>query len=595
MDFDNGAYFRAIGRLRRGVDFTSAQSDLQVLWRQFLTLGLTSDSKDDRIGRESGVRGYAGTGGVRERSLDVLGAIVALLLLIGCANVACLLIARGAARQHETAIRFSLGAGRLRILRQSAAESCLLALAGGVGALLVAQWAGRLLLAAFHWQTRPIEVAPDGRVLAFALGLSLVAAVLFGVAPAVLLLRGARIPLGHGQGVAPFASGKILVVLEVALSLVLIAGASVFVRSFQKLHAVPTGFVANHVSVVRLVRNTDDDTGKAPVAESAAVAEGLRGTTGIEAAGLSNLLMFNHGYVMTSARTPENPTATPVRLLFIGRGYFETLRIPLLAGRGLTERDDAQAPRVAVVSEGLARKLFPDRTPLGKHFLVGRAVVDPKPGDETEIVGIVKDTKFANLAKPAPDIVYGSLAQGGTFSSGTILEVRSSMEPTAVGALAAARIRDAHLPLAVRSSTRLTDEIGDTLADDYIRMQASGIFGGLALALIASGLYGLIAYNVARRTREIGIRMAVGSSAAGIVGIVVRQSLRLVALGVLIGIPGAVLVMRELSSLVFGLPPVDYPSLAIAAALLGAAGLAASCVPAWRAAHVDPMKALRVQ
>jgi ABC-type antimicrobial peptide transport system permease subunit len=169
------------------------------------------------------------------------------------------------------------------------------------------------------------------------------------------------------------------------------------------------------------------------------------------------------------------------------------------------------------------------------------------------------------------------------------------MEPAAVGALAAARIRDAHLPLAVRSSTRLTDEIGDTLADDYIRMQASGIFGGLALGLIASGLYGLIAYTVARRMREIGIRMAVGSSASAIVGIVVRQSLRLVAVGVLIGIPGAVLAMRALSGLVFGLPPVDYPSLAIAAALLGAAGLAASCVPAWRAAHLDPMKALRVQ
>ncbi len=366
-------------------------------------------------------------------------------------------------------------------------------------------------------------------------------------------------------------------------------------RSFQNLRAVPTGFIADHVSVVRLVRNTDDDNGKPPVAESAAVAESLRGTAGFEAVGLSNLLMFNDGYVTTSARTLENSATTPVRWLFIGRGYFEALRIPLLAGRGLTERDDAQAPRVAVVSEDLARKLFPGQSPLGKRFLAGRAIVDPKRGDETEIVGIVKDTKFANLANPAPDIVYNSLAQGGMFSSGTVLEVRTAMDPAAVGALAAARIRDRRLPLAVRSSTRLSDEIGDTLADDYIRMEASGIFGGVALVLIASGLYGLIAYTVARRTREIGIRMAVGSSAAAIVGIVVRQSLRLVAFGVLIGVPGAVLVMRALSGLAFGLAPVDYPSLAIAAALLGAADLGASCAPAWRAAHLDPMKALRVQ
>ena len=247
------------------------------------------------------------------------------------------------------------------------------------------------------------------------------------------------------------------------------------------------------------------------------------------------------------------------------------------------------------MSEDLARKLFGGQAALGKRILFGRAVLEPKPGDKTEIAGIVGDTRFANLSKPAPDIVYVPVAQSSGFASGVVLEVRSAMDPQAVAALAAARIREEHLAVAVRSATRMIDEIGDTLADDSIRMQASSIFGALALALIGSGLYGLIAYTVARRTREIGIRMAVGSSAAGIVGIVVRQSLRLVAVGVLLGIPAAVAVMRAVSGLVFGLPPVDYASLAIAAALLGAAGLAASAVPAWRAAHLNPVKALRVQ
>ncbi|HTX34490.1 MAG TPA: ADOP family duplicated permease [Bryobacteraceae bacterium] len=594
IDLDTGAYLRAIGRLRRGVNLTRAQSDLQVLWRQFLALGLTRDSKDDQIGCETGLRGYAGTGGARERSLDVLGAIVVVLLLIGCANVACLLIARGAARQHETAIRLSLGAGRLRILRQSAAESGALALAGCAGALVVSHWAGRLLVAAFHWQTRPIEIAPDARVLAFALALSLLSAILFGLAPAVQLLRGGQIPLGRGQSVAPFAFGRILVVLEVALSLVLMAGAAVFVRSFQNLHAVPIGFVADHVSVLRFSHDTDDSP-KAPIQEAAVLADSLRGTAGVQKAGLSGLLMFNDAYVMSSLRKVEDPAIQSIHLLTIGPGYFETLRIPLLAGRELTERDNVQAPSVAVVSESLARKLFPGRNPLGKRVFLARAVLEAKPGDETEIVGIVKDTRFARLADPPPDIVYTSLFQNGSFGAGVVMEIRSSLDPRAVGALAAARIRAAHLPLTLRSATRLSDEIGDTLADDYIRMQASSLFGGLALVLIASGLYGLIAYSVARRAREIGIRMAVGSSTGGIVGIVVRQSLELVAVGVAVGIPGAVMVMRAVSSLVFGLPPVDYASLTIAAALLGAAGLAASCVPAWRAAHLDPMKALRVE
>lgn len=333
IDLEKGGYLQAIGRLRRRVGLATAQSDLQVLWRQFLALGLTRDPKDDRIGCENGAAGYEGTSGERRRSLNVLGAIVVLLLLIGCANVACLLVARGAARQHETAIRLSLGAGRLRILRQSALESTLLGLGGGAAALVVAHWTGHLLLVAFNWQKRPIDLTPDARVLVFAMGVSLVSAVLFGLAPALQLLRGGRIPLGRGQAVAPFASGRVLVVVEVALSLVLVAGAAVFVRSFQNLRAVPTGFTADRVSVLRVARNTDDDSGKPPLAEGAALVETLRATTGVQAAGFSLFLPFNDAYVSTSTRKPDDPQAWPVRLVPVGRGYFETLRIPLIAGR----------------------------------------------------------------------------------------------------------------------------------------------------------------------------------------------------------------------------------------------------------------------
>ena len=595
IDVNRGAYLRAFGRLQSGVGMARAQSELQVLWRQFLSTGLTRDSKDDRIGVESGARGYAGTSGERERSLALVSAIVAVLLLIGCANVACLLVARGTARQHETAIRLSLGAGPLRVLRQSMLESCLLALAGGAGALLVSQWAARLLLAGLHWEKKPIDIAPDGRVLAFALAVSLLAAVLFGLAPAVQLLRGGRLPLGLGQSVAPFATGKALVVVEVALSVILIAGAAVFVRSLRNLRAVPTGFVADRVSVIRLIPSTDDDAPVAPVREAAALADSLRGTAGIQAIGLSNLLMFNDAYSQYSLRRPEEAKLSSARVLMVDKGYFETLRIPLVAGRNFTARDDEHAPKVAVLSESLARRLFPNGGALGGQVLMGMAVREHKPGDETEIVGVVKDTKFTSVAAPAPDIVYTPIFQGTGHSHGVVLELRSALAAAPLSALVRARVRDAGLPLSVQPATALNDEIGASLADDYIRMQASSLFGGLALVLTASGLYGLIAYTVARRTREIGIRMAVGSSAAGIVGLVVRQSLGAVALGVVLGIPGAVLVMRWVSGMVFGLPPVDYVSIGIASALLAIAGLAASSAPAWRAAHLDPVKALRIQ
>jgi predicted permease len=600
LQFDRGAYVRPIGRLRPDMDMVRARSDLQVLWDQLpaSVRGLVETGPtrtEDQIECASGARGYAGTSSERERSLKLLGAIVALLLLIGCANVACLLVARGVARQHETAIRLSLGAGRARILRQSFVESCVLALAGGAGALLVAQWGSRLLLVAFHWQKRPIEIAPDARVLVFALIVSLLSAILFGLAPAVQLLRGGRVPLTQEHSVAPFASGKVLVSLEVGLSLILLAGAATFIRSLQNLRAVPTGFVARDVSVVRLHRNPDGDALNPPLREAMALADSLRGAPGVQSASLSNFVIFNDAYVLRTVRPLDSPKAFSMHQLVVAPGYWDVLRIPILSGRGFTGRDDERAPRVAVLNRSIAERLFPNQNPLGKHILVGGSISPYRPGDDTEVVGIAKDTKFTSVSAPAPDLVYLPLLQAQTNSQGLVLEARSSMDPAALGAVVRARIRDAHLPLTMQSATALYDEIGVSLADDYIRMQASSIFGGLALALIASGLYGLMVYTVARRTREIGIRAAIGASTLGIMVLVLRHSFRLVAVGIVIGIPGAVAVMRALSGIVFGLPPVDFASLGIGAALLLIAGAAASFVPAWRAAHLDPMQALRVQ
>ena len=256
---EGGGFMEVFGRLKPGVSAIQAQSNLQVLLKQHLSVQIAERKSADfarevagsRIELQNGAAGYAGTEGEKRRSLFLLSAIVGLLLLVGCANVACLMIARGVARRREISIRFSLGASKTHILRQSLTESCLLSLLGGTAGLAVAFWADRLLLIAFEWKERPIDLSPDWRVLTFGLGVSLATGILVGLLPAVQLLRGARVALNQESTAPRLLSGKALVVVEIALSLMMVAGAAEFTRSFQNLRSVPAGFSPDHVSVQR--------------------------------------------------------------------------------------------------------------------------------------------------------------------------------------------------------------------------------------------------------------------------------------------------------------------------------------------------------
>ncbi|SPF43378.1 conserved membrane hypothetical protein [Candidatus Sulfopaludibacter sp. SbA4] len=567
-----------IGRLKPGVSPESARRNLQGLWDQYLAA--SKIELGERVELRDGSAGYAGTSGEKQRSLVLLAGIVGSLLLIGCANISCLLMARGAARQHEISIRLSLGAGRARILRQSLMESGLLAFAGGAAGLSVAFWANRVLLAAFQWKNRPIDLAPDWRVLAFGLAVSLAAGILFGVAPAVQFLRGAVKPR--------LASGKVLLVVEVAVSLVLVAGAAVFLRSFQNLRATPTGFSAANVSVITLASESDEGLGP-PIREALALADPLRGAAGVESVGVADYLTFNDGRAMYGIGVAGAPIEArhSAYVLRVDGDYFGALRIPLIAGRSFTAHDDESAPNVVILAEGASRRIFPDRNPLGRTIQLALK--------QAEVVGIVRDIKFYSLAEPAPDVVFRPLRQGVSYTSTARLQVRSRMQPGDLAALVRARIREAHLPVRVESATRLEDEVGATLLNDRLRMQASSVFGVLALLLMTAGIYGLMAYSVVRRTREIGIRMAIGSRPIAIVRLVLQESLMLVAAGVLLGLPAALAVMKAISGMVFGLSPADPVSLGIAAAVLSVTGILAGAVPAWRAAHLDPVEALRVE
>ena len=264
-------------------------------------------------------------------------------------------------------IRLSLGAGKARVLRQTLIESSLLALGGGIAGLPVAWWADRLLLIAFQWKNRPIDLSPDWRVLTFGLALSLVTGLLFGLAPALQLLRASGVALTQERTVAPrFAAGKALVMVEVALSLTMVTGAAVFIRSFRNLSSVPTGIAASHVSVIALASAEEAVSLRAPFREAARLAESLQGAPGIESAALADFTTFNEAYVQTTLKVAED-AAVPVRsthILLVDGAYFGTLRIPLFAGRTFTPRDDERAPKVAVLAEGTARRLsWPRRLP----------------------------------------------------------------------------------------------------------------------------------------------------------------------------------------------------------------------------------------
>jgi ABC-type antimicrobial peptide transport system permease subunit len=360
---------------------------------------------------------------------------------------------------------------------------------------------------------------------------------------------------------------------------------------------VPTGFSTDHISVVTL--ESTDDRYHAPFLEAVDLTESLRGAPGVEASGLSDSLTFNDGWIGYGMTVPAEPNLPErqVHLLKVDGGYFGALRIPLLAGRTFTGRDDEHAPKVVILSDGTARRLFRGENPIGRRILLGR-FRNPRPEDEMEIVGVVNDIKFGSVTAPGPDLVLQPLLQGQhniANTSSLRLQVRSRMSPAQVAALARSRIAALGLRVNVATAAALDDAVSASMLDHRIRMQASGLFGALALLLLTAGMNGLMGYLVVLRRRELGIRVAVGSRPSGIVGLVLRDSLGLVLAGFVVGLPGALAVMKAVSHMVFGLHAFDWASVAMAALVLFLTAVLASAMPAWRAARLDPVEVLRPQ
>ncbi len=520
------------------------------------------------------------------KPLLVLMAVVAVVLLIACANVASLLLARASARQREIALRLAIGAGRRRIVRQLLIESTLLSSIGAAVGIAMAWACGRFLVNLVSTEPGQIvfDLTPNWHVLAFSSAMAVATGVFFGAAPAflttaatpsVVLRDGARTS-GPRSRLLPT-----LVSAQVALSLVLLAGAGLFVRTLQNLENLDPGFTADGVLLMDLEgRRT---------AVPQQVLETVQGLPGILSATVSTHTPLN-GSVWTEPAVPAGqPIPERDNAYFVGAGprFFATMQIHLLAGREFTEQDSAGAPAVAVVNEVYAQRHFPNQNPVGQHL---SASVRGTRTD-LEIVGLARNTSAAGLRAKPPATVYVAYAQlTGDFP--TTVTARA----TGAQARVASAIQDALQPLlpgAPIDVRPLSAQVDATLVEERMMATLAGAFGLLALTLACVGLYGLLAYSVAQRTKEIGIRMALGAPGRRVVRLVLQGGARLVVIGIVLGLPAAWAASRWIESMLFGLTPTDPAAIGGAVVLLAAAAQLAAYVPARRASRVDPMVALR--
>ena len=522
-----------------------------------------------------------------ERSLWLLLAIAGLVLLIACSNVANLLLARANARQREIAVRQALGASRGRLVRQLLIESLLLAALGAALGAAVAQTLSRVLVA-FLGTTKDrvfLDLAPDWRILGFTAALAVLTCLLFGLAPAIRATR--TVPVGRGvtAGRERFSLARTLVVVQVALSLVLVAGAILFTRSLQELMTVDTGFRAERVLLADVVFKRLDLPPERYTPFKEELLGRIRAIPGVEAAAIAHevpLRGFGGGNVVIDGRSHAT------NLSRIGSDYFETLRIPLLAGRDFDARDRADTPKVAIVNQAFARAFLGGASPAGRRFHI--AAQTDAPHTQYEIVGLVRDTKYADLREEFVPIVYTAAAQDARSGPGGNVLVRSTL-PESETAAAVRRVLEEIHPAITVSFQGFQPMIEATIRREQLMATLSGFFGVLALLLACVGLYGVLSYNVTTRASEIGVRMALGARSRDVSWLILRETLLLVIAGVAVGMPLVVAVTRLASTLLFGLSPTDPPSLALAALSLFAAALVASYVPARRASRLDPMVA----
>jgi putative ABC transport system permease protein len=543
-------------------------------------------------------------GNVRILLLVLLGA-VGFVLLIGCANVANLLLAKAAGRRREVAIRTALGAGRLRLVRQLLTESALLGLTGGAVGLLIAYWMTQLMIQFSPGDVpRLAEAQLNLPVLAFTLAISILTGLLFGLAPALQVSKAnLNTDLKEGsRGAAAFRRSRlrsVLVVAEVALSLVLLAGAGLLLRSFVKLRNVPLGFNPDHLLTMSVALPETKYQTKVQVQSFYSdLIERTQALAGVKSAAVATglPLMGQWDIVITPENRVDNGEKSLTTAFFAGvtPSFHRTLGISLLKGRRFTDADDERGPAVAIVNESMARRYWPNQEVLGKRFKWGPA--DSKRSWIT-VVGVVANLKENSLATDVGPGGYLPIPQIPRESPrlGFHLAVRTSSEPTAIVSNLRQIVRSLDPEVPLFQVRTMQDVLSESVAPRRFNMLLLAAFAGLALLLASIGIYGVMSYSVSQYTHEIGIRMALGARATDVLQLIVRQGMALVLIGLAAGAAGALALTRVMSSLLFDVKPWDPLTLTSVSVLLGAVAFAASYIPARRATRVDPMIALRYE
>jgi putative ABC transport system permease protein len=584
-----------VARLKLGITLEQARAELDTLLQRYETTKLEGSPRIDLRARLVPLQALL-LGDTRRQILVLLGA-VGLVLLIACANVANLLLARAVSREKELAIRGALGAGRLRLARQLLTECLLLAMAGSAAGLLLASWLTALLGSLSSTNTlgemgRVAAITIDLRVLGFTLLITLVTGLLFGFLPA---LRFSRTDLnvslkegGRGGGLHGRGLRNALMVSEVALAIVLLIGAGLLIRSFAKLLDVDPGYRAENLLTARIALppRYSDNSQRAQFYER--ILQRIAALPGVTAVGATShlpLTSYNMGaQLRVEGRQPregENPPSAPVAR--VNPDYFRTMGIALRAGRLINDSDTQDAPGVALLSETLARRLFPDEDPLGKRLSVA--------GINTTVIGVVNDIRYTGLDGEIEQAVYLSYRQ--LPRSGMALVLRGAVEPSSLAPALRNAVREIDPALPVYDVMTMNERLSNSVAARRFNLLLLGGFAALALLLAGVGVYGVISYVVTQRTHEIGIRMALGAQSADVVRLFIKQGMAMVIFGVALGLIGAFALTRVMKSLLFDVSAIDPLTFACVALLLSLVALAACYLPARRASRIDPLASLR--
>ncbi len=599
-EFSNGPptrvdrYLQAIGRLAPGADAATAQRELTALSAE-LAESYPASNEDWRAAAV--VPLHTSIVGDVDQALFVVLGVVGFILLIGCANLANLLLARGSVRKREIGVRIALGASRGRIVRQLLTESLVLAILGGLLGLLVSYWGVRTILAlSAESLPRAEDVQLDIRVVAFGLILAVLTGILFGLVPALRLaysdpqkdLRGGRGAVG-GEGKRLRST---LVVAEVALAVLLLIGAGLMVRSFLTLRSVDAGFEPDRVLAVAMQLNLagvpEEQVATFLVQRREEILQGVRGLPGVESAGMINVFPLSQGafameYTRAGAGATRGEPSLRADTRYVDPGYTQTMGIPLLRGDPLPTEWAPGAAVPVLMSESAALRLWPEEDPIGGMINV--------PWGESIVVGIVGDVRQVGLAEaPPPAVYFPQLIAPRLLAT---LVVRTAGDPLALASPIREVIREVDPNQPIRSTLPLTTVMAESIARERFFTLLFAAFGGLALTLAAVGIYGVLAYSVQQRSQEIGVRMALGARAGHVLRMVAGGGVRLVGAGVVIGSVSAFLLSRVLASQLYGITPTDPMSFAAAIFFLGATAVIAIYIPARRATRVPPMTALR--